>query len=512
MSRKRLIFAAMTLSLAAIALITAYGSSNASISRSDQTTQGTQSSAYTQVQGAKYVVLAWNDLGMHCYDPSYQNLAILPPYNTLWAQVIKMGNPPALVTSGVTVYYSFPQNTYSADSSTKNPLGTDFWGAIPPKTDFWKYCPDLFNATLPKNIGLTGKGLAGKMDIVGDHFEAKGIPLTEYRDMDVRGLNQSNWKPNHFQLALITVVDSQTGQKMASTTPTAPLSTELNCGNCHSDDGDATGRYPIEPTGNVDTNILAIHDYINLNLTNPDAYSPPLMEQRPVLCQNCHGDNALGIQSVAGVKNLSSAMHGHHFSATIMDITPDTNGCYQCHPGPSTQCLRDTMSQNFGLSCVDCHGNIGQVSLNTDPWLNEPSCDNANCHGAAYQLNNPLYRFSTGHGGVYCEGCHGSTHAISPSRERNDDLRFIALQGSPGPLKKCTVCHTTMPDTAFKHSPGVTYANETSPTLPPAMLAVQNASNLDGTSNANPPTVLLVLLAAAVLMVVLVEKRGNAKK
>ncbi len=48
----------------------------------------------------KYVVVSWNNLGMHCYDPDYSNLAILPPYNTLVAQVIKVGDPPQIVTSG----------------------------------------------------------------------------------------------------------------------------------------------------------------------------------------------------------------------------------------------------------------------------------------------------------------------------------------------------------------------------------------------------------------------------
>ena len=42
-----------------------------------------------------YVVLAWNDLGMHCYIRNFQDLGVLPPFNNLWAQVIKVGDPPA---------------------------------------------------------------------------------------------------------------------------------------------------------------------------------------------------------------------------------------------------------------------------------------------------------------------------------------------------------------------------------------------------------------------------------
>jgi hypothetical protein len=48
-----------------------------------------------------YIVFSWNDLGMHCANPSYDKLVLLPPYNTLLAQVVKRGNPPQVVTSGL---------------------------------------------------------------------------------------------------------------------------------------------------------------------------------------------------------------------------------------------------------------------------------------------------------------------------------------------------------------------------------------------------------------------------
>ena len=59
----------------------------------------------------EYVVIGWNDLGMHCYDLDYSVMAVLPPYNTLWAQVVHRGDPPEILTSGVEVEYSFPDNT-----------------------------------------------------------------------------------------------------------------------------------------------------------------------------------------------------------------------------------------------------------------------------------------------------------------------------------------------------------------------------------------------------------------
>ena len=112
-----------------------------------------------------YIVLGWNDLGMHCYNNDFADMAILPPYNTLWAQVLKAGNLPQVVTTGLTLEYSFPDNTYSVG-----------------KSNFWDYVEHLFGSNPGPNIGLTGKGLTGAMDVEADHFQATGIPLTEYRD------------------------------------------------------------------------------------------------------------------------------------------------------------------------------------------------------------------------------------------------------------------------------------------------------------------------------------------
>lgn len=394
----------------------------------------TEPSNNSTKNGSSYVVLAWNNLGMHCYNPDFQNLGVLPPYNTLWAQVIKVADPPQFITDGITIDYKFLRNTFSEG-----------------KTNFWAWAQQLFglNSPLSSNIGLTGKGLTGRMDLIqnaelGNHFEAEGIPLTEYYDYD-----KKLQKPSPYQLAQITVRNAD-GDILTQTLAVAPVSSELQCINCHADDGDATTRYPINQTGKVETNILALHDYLN---RNNSLAQPSLMSQQPILCGSCHASNALGVLGVSGVSSLSFAMHNHHDQARVPDIMPDTtDGCYNCHPGPKTQCLRDTMSQNYGFNCTNCHGNMADVASNIrNPWITEPRCDNASCHGAGYALDQPLYRNSRGHSGIYCAGCHDSPHAIAPSREKNDDIKFIMLQNQPGALRKCTVCHATKPSQAFRH-------------------------------------------------------------
>jgi len=68
------------------------------------------------VVDGNYVLLSWNDLGMHCMNKDHNIMTILPPYNTLYAQVIQRGDAnsdPELIESGVTLEYSIPGNTYS---------------------------------------------------------------------------------------------------------------------------------------------------------------------------------------------------------------------------------------------------------------------------------------------------------------------------------------------------------------------------------------------------------------
>ena len=100
------------------------------------------------------------------------------------------------------------------------------------------------------------------------------------------------------------------------------------------------------------------------------------------------------------------------------------------------------MSQG-GMWCTNCHGDMRAVGNdNRMPWVDEPRCGDTACHGPQYAENpNTLYRNSTGHGGLYCESCHNSTHAILPSREARDNIQTIALQGYAGTITECSVCH-----------------------------------------------------------------------
>ena len=403
-----------------------------------------------------YVIVGWNDLGMHCINPSYAELALLPPFNNLWAQVIQRGDPPKIVTSGITLEYSIQNNT-----------------TVNGKTDFWTYAASLFaslmNLQKPSNgVGLTGNGLSGKMQLVGDHFEATGIPVLPYDD-------EMNWNP--FQIATVTLRDNPgKGNKIGQTIQVVlPVSDEIHCDMCHMQGGDGTQNLPPDPmtglTGTMDVflNILMVHDFYN---TSSQLAKAP----KPVICAGCHASNALGVGAHGASTSVSLAMHSWHNGEDR--CTDPTFSCYSCHPGELTQCLR-TGIQGMGYlgttpSCSDqrdangnliagmCHGGIKGVAKSiTDsgrrPWLDEPDAKGSNCalcHGSNYSTGGQLYRRATGHGGIYCAACHNSPHAWWPSKLWADNLQPAKLQRAPYSIGKCGVCHT---NNLAGDNPHVTY-------------------------------------------------------
>ena len=117
------------------------------------------------------------------------------------------------------------------------------------------------------------------------------------------------------------VKDGQ-GNVLAGTQAVVPVSTEMNCQNCHGDNGTAA---PSIATGKVKQNILTLHDRNE---------GTSLMASRPVLCAGCHSSNALGTAGRPGLPSLSSAIHSRHAG---MDDGTMEGTCYQCHPGPRDQ-------------------------------------------------------------------------------------------------------------------------------------------------------------------------------
>lgn len=349
-----------------------------------------------------HIIIGWNDLGMHCSNQDFSKLVVLPPFNNVHAQVIRVGDAthlPVVLTTGYHVTYEIPGNTYSVG-----------------KTNFWSYEDQIFGVSLPDNIGLTGNGLTGQMTITENYFAVTGIPITPYQDADLV-------HEDAFQLGLLKLYDAS-DQLVATAPPVVPVSNEINCvsSGCHGSE----------------TQILNQHDA-------EGGFNP---NNTPILCASCHSSNALGTPGQPGLPSLSEAIHKQHGE--------HTNDCYKCHPGPNTQCLRDVMKVKHGFTCQTCHGSVTQVgesiSSGRIPWLQEPACGATNCHGSNFaEEPGKLFRQSRGHGGLFCSACHGEPHAIVPSGKDRDNVQNIALQGFAGTLKKCEVCHGVAPTSPGPH-------------------------------------------------------------
>lgn len=429
-----------------------------------------------------YALLAWNDLGMHCMDgKDYSVFSILPPYNNLIAQLVDRRTG-GTVSEGVTLTYqaafdgSGSINSYSAG-----------------KVNFWRYAAQLYGAppTLPDDMGLAGFPMASatpaalEWNPTHDWHEAEGIPITPYDD---------SMRKRYYPMVEVVARADAGGERLASVRVVLPVSDEMSCRSCHaSGSGSAArpaGGWVSDPDPERDwkRNILRLHDERKSTdlLASADGGTP-------VLCASCHGSNALPGTGTPGVSPLTRAVHARHAtvidpaSGRTLDAVDNRSACYACHPGSETKCLRGAMGNatdtggNDLMTCQGCHGNMTAVgSADREGWLQEPTCQA--CHfdaerrltvfDAGGQMREPsdrrfatdpdtpaagysLYRFSTGHGGIQCEGCHGATHAVYPSAETNDNELAESLQGHAGTITECEVCHRSVPFTADRGPHGM---------------------------------------------------------
>ncbi len=370
-------------------------------------TNGATTSSYPPASQSDYTILAFNDLGMHCIQPGYSAMMILPPANFLHVQVFRKGGEGArLVTSGITVEYA-----------------VDNMGDPSAHTDFWQYAKD-YGFDVQPGVGITGNGLAGTCTLSADgkYWEATAIPAVPY---NAQGAFDA------YPTCTVTVKDTSGNVLAVQPAVVLPVSDEMHCDNCHA-------------KSDTFVTILATHDKLSSTSLAAD-----LAQGMRHACNECHADPVLNAPGQPGDKSLSEAMHGFH-APKMATLNKLEVSCYNCHPGQETQCLRGAMAA-AGLSCSDsnCHGTIDNVAATIaagrEPWLNEPDC--GNCHTNA---SNPgtLYRMSYLENGpedmngfILCEGCHNGTHAEWKSTLAVDNEVPLYLQGTAGPIGTCTVCH-----------------------------------------------------------------------
>jgi len=443
---------------------------------------------------ATHQVLAFNDLGMHCADLDYSTFVILPPFNVVHSQVIERGAPPRILddTQATVDYHAVQDASGSFNSTSQNQAG----GIT--KSNFWDYAFDLFGLDPQPDEGLAfGQKMPGILapysandpqpfnhfDNAKKWFAADGIPILPIDDAG---------QTNAYPLMRVSATESATGQHVASLDVVLPVASEADCQNCHEEGqigaSDGNPGYMMPDDINDPNSVLQAAKH-NILVLHDAEHNTNLLNEKPVLCARCHYSAALDLAGMGpageqlGKPKMSEVMHGHHGElkdATGAPLFP-TNGtleetCYQCHPGKITKCLRGAMG-GAGIDCVDCHGSMLAVGSSTrEPWIDEPRCESCHTGDALSNSGNirlsqawndnidtatpllaknkrfaentgTLYRNSLGHGGVACEGCHGSTHAIWPNAlpTSNDNVAANQLQGHSGTITECSVCHTILP-------------------------------------------------------------------
>lgn len=73
---------------------------------------------------------------------------------------------------------------------------------------------------------------------------------------------------------------------------------------------------------------------------------------------------------------------------------------------------------------------------------NKAFAENVVAEGGAADGNPKLYRVSTGHGGLFCEACHG-TNLTGTVLSRTADDRTVRCKTTQGSLPECKAGQTT---------------------------------------------------------------------
>ena len=173
-----------------------------------------------------------------------------------------------------------------------------------------------------------------------------------------------------------------------------------------------------------------------------------------MVCQDCHGQGTqVGNDFTAGFP----ASPGQP-SAGLRVPWANEPACQSCHIGDVLQVRALAQSgalDDAAINAKDKSGNTDGLRLELAYALSDHTANGGadalelfDFPASRFASDLPLYRLSGGgeghgHGGLSCEGCHGSTHAIWPNANpfANDNRTATDLQGHTGTLIECSTCH-----------------------------------------------------------------------
>jgi hypothetical protein len=421
---------------------------------------------------ASSTILGWNNLGMHCMDSDYSVFTVLPPYNTIEAQLIVGGK---LVTNGAG--YTV---TYQAIADPSGSINSTSIG----KGNFYAYTPFLYGPLAP-DAGLLGWSMPGLVNLPQTNlfetlnepvhgvftpvnwWRAEGIPISPYDDAGHK---------NPYPLMRMIAWNSA-NQPIATNDVVLPISDEMDCRACHAS-GTQVAAQPAAgwvwdglPERDYRLNILRLHDErqfaiypalyaaaLATNNYNPAGlYRRVTADGKPVLCALCHASEALQTSGFPGVPPLTTSVHSHHAGVMDPDLKITLNdsanraACYRCHPGSTTRCLRGAMGSaiaadgSMEMQCQSCHGNLSAVgSSSRVGWIMEPNCQG--CHTGTATSNSGQIRYTSvftdtnGTVRVPANQTFATTPNTPPTGPPSLNLSLYRFSVGHGGLQ-CSACH-----------------------------------------------------------------------
>jgi hypothetical protein len=422
---------------------------------------------------ANYQILGWNNLGMHCMDSDYSVFSILPPYNTIEAQLIVNGHL-LTASNGYTVTYQAVADP--SGSINKSSIGKGNWlqfapqlyGAVagdqglafPGPASFWM--PGTSNTPQAMMFEPTNQPAGGVFTPV-NWFHAYGIPITPYDDAH-----------NKNPYPMMRLIAKSGATPIATNDIVLPVSDEMDCRACHAS-GAPTNAMPAAgwvwsslPERDFRLNILRLHDEHQF-ARHPGLYQSALAARgfnpaglyrgviadgKPVLCASCHASEALGAGSYSNIPPLTASVHSFHGHVTAPGTTnqlDDVNfrsACYLCHPGSATKCLRGAMGGavaadgSMEMQCQSCHGNMSLVGTPFPQrvgWFMEPKCQS--CHSGTATSNNGQIRYTT----CFTNSTYGERIAVNQTFATQSNtpaggLSLYRFSAGHGGLQ-CSACH-----------------------------------------------------------------------
>ena len=175
------------------------------------------------------------------------------------------------------------------------------------------------------------------------------------------------------------------------------------------------------------------------------------------VCQDCHGQlTQVGDDFTEGFPDAGFPAGADLTKRVSWASEP---GCDSCHVGDAMQVAQLNLADTV-INTTDAHGNADGLRLLMTYNLSNHKDNNGPDNlpllkfpESRFATTESLYRLSgadnaglgmeKGHGGLSCEGCHGSTHAIWPNANpfANDNKAANDIQGHSGPIIECASCH-----------------------------------------------------------------------